>query len=345
MQRGHGATPDDAGKEPDMAKKSTPRNGDGRGRADDAPGRADMAERQGEFNELTQRLGERVKQYRARRGMSRKVLSQQSGVSERYLAQLESGQANVSFNILWNLAVTMNTSVTDLLQDHAIESPDLILAKRLLENLTPEEQSTAYALLRQRFGGAETTTGRVALIGLRGAGKTTLGKLLARHFDVPFIRITTMVEQMAGMDLPEIFLTMGQKGYRRLEYNALQAAISDHEHAVIEAGGSLVSEPETFDLFLNSCFTVWIKASPEEHMRRVMEQGDMRPMEGHQRAMEDLKTILESRKSFYGRADAALDTSGRTVEDCGEELVRMATPFLTKSDSGGNSGSGAKAAQ
>lgn len=291
-----------------------------------------MVERQGEFSNLTRRLGERVKRYRARRGMSRKVLSQQSGVSERYLAQLESGQANVSFNILWNLAGTMNTSVTDLLQDHGNESPDLILAKRLLESLSPEELSIAYNLLRQRFGGAQTTTGRVALIGLRGAGKTTLGRLLATHYDVPFIRITTLVEQMAGMELPEIFLTMGQKGYRRLEYNALQAAISEHEHAVIEAGGSLVSEPETFELFLTSCFTVWIKATPEEHMRRVMEQGDMRPMEGHQRAMEDLKTILEARRNFYGRADAALDTSQRQVEDCVAELVDLCAPFLTKPD-------------
>lgn len=333
-----------------MARKSTPRNDDGRGQAE-APGRAsssertDTTERQAEFSELTQRLGERVKQYRARRGMSRKVLSQQSGVSERYLAQLESGQANVSFNILWNLAVTMNTSVTDLLNDHGAENPDLILAKRLLDNLTPEEQSIAYTLLRQRFGGSEITTGRVALIGLRGAGKTTLGKLVAQHFDVPFIRITPLVEQMAGMDLPEIFLTMGQKGYRRLEYNALQAAISENERAVIEAGGSLVSEPETFDLFLNSCFTVWIKASPEEHMRRVMEQGDMRPMEGHQRAMEDLKAILESRKSFYGRADAMLDTSGRSVEDCEQELVRLSAPFLTKTDNDAPSGSGTTTAQ
>ncbi len=285
------------------------------------------------FATLTQRLGDRVRNYRARRGMSRKVLSQQSGVSERYLAQLETGHANVSFHILWSLAQTMGTPVTDLLEDRPDEGPDLMLAKRLLDGLSMEEQTRAYALLRQHFGHGAGSVTRVALIGLRGAGKTTLGRLLADHFSVPFIRITQLVEQTAGMDLAEIFVTLGQTGYRRLELNAVRTAIAQNPRVVIETGGSLVSEPETFEALLSSCFTVWVKASPQEHMQRVVDQGDTRPMEGHlQRAMEDLETILESRRVFYGRSDAVLDTSQRKINDCASELIRLCTPHLNPDD-------------
>lgn len=289
----------------------------------------DKGEDNGEFAELTRRLGERVRRFRARRGMSRKVLSHLSGVSERYLAQLECGQANVSFQILWNLSQTMDVGVTDLLQDGTDNAPDLVLAKKLLDGLSPEEQSAAYVMLRHRFGGGRAPATCVALIGLRGGGKTTLARILAKHYDVPYIRITKLVEQTAGMELPEIFVTLGQKGYRRLERNALQSALSQYPSAVIETGGSIVSEPETFEMLLSNCFTVWVQASPEEHMERVIAQGDMRPMEGHQqRAMEDLKTILEARSNFYCRADAALDTSGRSIRECADELIDLCNPFL-----------------
>lgn len=281
----------------------------------------------GELALLVRRLGERIKKHRARRGMSRKVLSQQSGVSERYLAQLETGQANVSFQILWALAQTLDTDVAALVEDRADEAQELVLAKRLLERLGPDEVAGAYALLRQRYGG-RAATGRVALIGLRGAGKTTLGRMLARHYDVPFIRITHVVEQMAGMDMPEIFMGMGQKGYRRLEYKAVQATLEQNPRAALETGGSLVSEPRTFDLLLSGCFTVWLQASPREHMDRVYAQGDVRPMEGHQQAMDDLETILDARGSLYGRADAILNTSGRGVGDCARDLIELCAPVL-----------------
>ncbi len=279
---------------------------------------------------LARRLGERVKRLRARRGMSRKVLAQHSGVSERYLAQLENGQANVSFHILWSLAQTMNTSITALIEDRGEDRPDLLAAKRLLEGLAADDLAAAVTLLRQRFRPDRSEIGRVSLVGLRGAGKTTLGRLLAERYGVPFVRITMLVEQMAGMDMPEIFMTMGQKGYRRLECSALQATLERHPHVVIETGGSLVSEPDTYELLLENCFTVWLQASPQEHMQRVFEQGDVRPMEGHRQAMEDLKTMLESRRGLYGRADAVLDTSYRSVEDSAAELARMCAPYLGK---------------
>lgn len=285
-----------------------------------------------DFAEMAHRLGQRVKRYRARRGMSRKVLACQSGVSERYLAQLESGQANVSFNILWSLAQCMGTSVAALIEDREEESPDLAQARRLLESLSPDDQSAAYRLLRGRFAQTRASTGRVALIGLRGAGKTTLGRRLAEHYAVPFVRVTSLVEQGAGMDLAEIFLTLGQKGYRRLEFDALRNAVEQYPRAVLETGGSLVSEPDTFELLLESCFTIWLQASPQEHMARVRAQGDLRPMEASQQAMDDLKAILDSRQSFYGRADAVLDTSGRSIEECAEELIGMCGAHLGTED-------------
>lgn len=295
----------------------------------DAPGMPEGT--QDRLVELARALGDRVRRHRAGRGMSRKVLSQLSGVSERYLAQLESGQANASFNILWSLAQTMGTSITRLVDDQREESPDLVLAKRLLESLDAEEQAAALRLLRLHFARGRTAKGRVALIGLRGAGKTTLGRMLAAHFRMPFIRITALVEQTAGMDMPDIFIAMGQKGYRRLELNALQSTIAQHPRAVIETGGSIVSEPATFELLLSACFTVWVQASPEEHMQRVIEQGDTRPMEGHmQRAMDDLRSILGARSPLYSRADATLSTAGRSPEESARELIALCSRHLSE---------------
>lgn len=290
-----------------------------------------------DFDELVRALGDRVKRLRARRGMSRKVLSEHSGVSERYLAQLESGKANVSFQVLLAIAGSMNIGLTDLLADGGDDSPDLVLAKRFLDGLAPDQHGQALRLLRDHFAPAHAGhTGAVALIGLRGAGKSTLGQLLATHYRVPFIRLGALVEKTAGIDMAEIFLTMGQKGYRRLEYGALQQAIARHPRVVIETGGSIVSEARTFDLLINSCFTVWLRATPEEHMRRVMQQGDLRPMEGSRRAMEDLQAILTARSPFYGRADAQLVTVGRSERDCLAELIGLTEPYLGEDRAGGD---------
>jgi len=285
---------------------------------------------QAEFTAMAKRLGDRVKRFRARRGMSRKDLSQHAGISERYLAQLESGQANVSFNILWLLAQAMDLPIAELIEAETDEHhPDLALARKFLETLSHDQQSEAYVLLRQSFKRGLKLSRRVALVGLRGAGKTTLGQRLAERYGVPFVRVTSVIEQIAGMDMTEILLSMGQKGYRRLEYSALETTIASNAGGVLESGGSLVSEPQTYDLLLRSCFTVWVQASPEDHMRRVMSQGDLRPIESQGRAaMEDLRSILDARRHLYGRADAVLNTSGRSVEQSLEELSRLCSPHL-----------------
>lgn len=277
----------------------------------------------------TAAIGDRVRASRARRGMARKQLSQQSDISERYLAQIESGKANISIVLLHRLARAMLVPLTDLLPDSDPNNLPTPLLE-LLHRLPGHQLDTAFRLLSDHFDAEPHRHAGIALIGLRGGGKTHLGDQLGHALGVPFIRISERVEEMGGMNMGEIMALGGQPAYRRLEREALEHVITHHPLAIIEAGGSLVSEPETFQRLLNCYYTVWIKASPEEHMQRVIAQGDTRPMQGNRRAMDDLKQILIEREEDYRKADYTLDTSGRSVEDCLQELVRVSRPYCTQ---------------
>lgn len=268
-------------------------------------------------------VGERVRAARARRGMTRKILARDSGVSERYLAQLETGQGNISIALLRQVAQAMNLPVADLVREGEDRPIDLTLLIQRLERLGSDEIAEAGRLLADRFGigaGADRSR-RIALIGLRGAGKTTLGRLLAGRLQVPFVEIAKEIETLSGMSLDEIFDLSGQAGYRRYERRALEAALDAHPACVIATGGSIVSEAATFELLLQHCFTVWVQASPAEHMGRVVAQGDMRPMAGNSEAMEDLRRMLQERHNLYSKADAAIDTSGKDEAESLENLV------------------------
>jgi XRE family aerobic/anaerobic benzoate catabolism transcriptional regulator len=262
------------------------------------------------------RVGERVRLGRARRGMSRKVLSQASGVSERYLADLERGAGNASLLVLRQIADALDVGVAQLVGDEPERPVDLTLALHQLERLSPSELVEARRLLVQRFGNARASAqGRIALIGLRGAGKTTLGQRAAAALGVPFVELDREVERASGMELSEIFATHGQAMYRRLERRCLETVIARYDRVVIATGGSLVTEPATYDLLLSSCFVVWLSAAPQEHMGRVLAQGDLRPMAEGPQAMDDLKAILESRSALYAKADAEVDTSSRSEDE------------------------------
>lgn len=270
-------------------------------------------------------VGDRVRAARARRGMTRKILARDSGVSERYLAQLESGQGNMSIALLRQVAQAMNLPVADLVRDGEDRPIDLTLLIQRLERLGPEEIAEAGRVLSERFGagsGADRAR-RIALIGLRGAGKSTLGRLLAAQRDVPFIELAKEIEKISGMSLDKIFDLSGQAGYRRYERRALEEALDQHPSCVIATGGSIVSETATFELLLQHCLTVWVQASPAEHMGRVVAQGDMRPMAGNTEAMEDLRRMLEERHTLYSKADATIDTSGKAEAESLEELVEI----------------------
>lgn len=268
-------------------------------------------------------IGELTRGLRAERGMSRKDLSRHSGISERYLAQLEGGQANISVTLLWHIADALNVAFEELLPSHHAPAIQLKPLLSFLERLTLEQQKAAYSLLRKTFTEAPGPNHGVALLGLRGGGKSTLGSLLARELGLPFVRLGDLIEEQAGMKTAELFSLAGQKGYRRLEHQAVKQVVERGEPVVLETGGSLVSEQQTLNDVLSAFYTVWIRASPEEHMNRVVAQGDFRPMRDSTEAMSDLKRILAEREGYYSAASYVLDTSGRSVEECLRELVEQ----------------------
>lgn len=276
------------------------------------------------------KLGERVRQVRARRGMTRKLLARDSGVSERYLAQLEGGAGNISILLLRRVAAAMGLPLAELI-DEAPERPiEYALARQLLDGLGPAELGPAYQALARSVGrtGDAARGRRIALIGLRGAGKSTLGRRLAERLGVPFVEMAAAIAEESGTSLSEIFSLYGQAAYRRYERRALERAVGAHEAAVIATGGSLVSEAGTFELLLRSCHTIWIAASPAEHMGRVMAQGDLRPMQASREAMADLKRILDTRRALYGKAEAVVDTSARSIDDSFAALLDAAQRLL-----------------
>jgi XRE family aerobic/anaerobic benzoate catabolism transcriptional regulator len=265
--------------------------------------------------EFLQSLGRRVREVRDRRGVTRKLVARDADVSERHLAHLEGGEGNVSIVLLRRIARALNVSLIELLAPDAEDTVEKRLIRRFLERLPQHRLEEVVFRLMRDFGHEESVRRkRFALIGLRGAGKSTLGTRLASELGVPFIELDREVERETGMPVSEMFSLYGQSGYRRIERRTLERVIKANDRLVISTGGGIVSQPETLDLLLGHCFTVWLKARPEEHMARVLAQGDLRPMAGNDEAMEDLKSILEAREVLYSKADAVVDTAGETVE-------------------------------
>jgi XRE family transcriptional regulator, aerobic/anaerobic benzoate catabolism transcriptional regulator len=272
-------------------------------------------------NAFLHALGERVRDARVRRGMTRKILARDSGISERYLAQLEAGQGNTSILLLQRVAAALSLPLAELAREGGERAVERALIDSFLDRLPAAKLAEVRAQLLRAHGSAVADRRkRVALVGLRGAGKSTLGRRFAKEHGVPFVELDREVEVEAGTSLKEIFQLHGQQGFRRYERHALERTLETHDACVIATGGSLVSEPGTYDLLLATCFTVWLKAAPEEHMARVAAQGDYRPMAGNREAMEDLRRILAGRARLYARADAVVDTSGRTIDEAFEAL-------------------------
>lgn len=269
-------------------------------------------------------LGERVRRGRTRRGMSRRALAARAEVSERYLAQLEAGAGNASVLVLQRVAAALGMRVTDLLDDAPDLGIEYQLLLPLLRTLTPTRLGELRHALRAELGLTPGARGRrIALLGLRGAGKSTLGTRLAAHDGVPFIELDREIERRSGTPLEELFLLYGQASYRRHELRCLEEILATHPACVIATGGSLVSEPAAYSLLLSGCLTVWLRASPEEHMARVIAQGDLRPMAGNREAMDDLRRILAERTALYAQADLTLDTAGHSVNEAFAGLLEL----------------------
>jgi XRE family aerobic/anaerobic benzoate catabolism transcriptional regulator len=253
--------------------------------------------------------------------MTRKIVARESDVSERHLAQLEAGEGNISIVLLRRIATALNVSLVELFAPEAEEPNEKQLIQRFLERLPNHRLEDVVSRLMRDFNPEEKLRRkRIALIGLRGAGKSTLGAKLAGEAAIPFIETDREIEKEAGIPLAEIFALYGQSGYRAIERRTLETVLNENERAVLSVGGGVVSEKETFDYLLSHCYTVWIKAQPEEYMRRVMAQGDFRAMAGNDHAMEELRRILEAREPLYRQADMELDTSGSTVEESFSKL-------------------------
>jgi XRE family transcriptional regulator, aerobic/anaerobic benzoate catabolism transcriptional regulator len=278
------------------------------------------------------RIGERVRTLRSRRAMSRRLLAKHSRVSERHLAQLESGKGNVSIVLLRRVAHALGVPLAELVDERPDRTIDLCLLVEFLDRLEPADLAAARSLLVTRFAGisADLRAYRIALIGLRGSGKSTLGSLAAERMQVPFIELDREIELQSGMNLAELFDLFGQETFRRHERAALEAVLQRQRRFILATGGSLVTEPATFELLSSSCRTVWLKADPEEHMRRVVAQGDLRPMADNAAAMEDLVSILSSREPLYAKADLIIDTGRKTPEESLEELLDALGVFETR---------------
>lgn len=269
-------------------------------------------------------LGRRVRDARTVRGLSRKLLSQTSGLSERYIAQLESGQGNVSIILLRRVANAMGVRLDDMIAGQD-SSPEWRLIRDLLREASPEQVALAKSVLSGTSPQQAGQSGgvRVALVGLRGAGKSTLGRLAAERLGWTFVELNAEIERENALSVKEIYAIYGQEGYRRLEQRALRRLTAHPGPLILATSGSIVAEPLTYDLLLQSFVTIWLQARPEEHMQRVRDQGQLESTGDHATALEDLRSVLLSREPLYARASATVDTSGVPVATMLDRLIAM----------------------
>lgn len=276
-------------------------------------------------------LGDRVRSLRAQRGLTRKALARAADVSERHLANLEYGIGNASILVLNQVAAALQCSLAELLGDISTSSPEWLLIRELLEHRSEAELCRVRVAIGELLGTAAVDAARgrrIALVGLRGAGKSTLGRMLADQLEVPFIELSREIETLAGCSVREIHDLYGTNAYRRYERRALEEAVQIYSEVVIATPGGIVSDPATFNELLAHCTTVWLQASPEEHMGRVTAQGDMRPMAASHEAMDDLRRILDGRAAFYSKADLRVDTGGRTPQQAFDALYAAVVPVM-----------------
>ncbi|WP_299295900.1 helix-turn-helix transcriptional regulator [uncultured Tateyamaria sp.] len=269
---------------------------------------------------MIERLATRVRAARTALGMPRRALSDLSGVSPRYLAQIEAGEGNISVILLDRVATALNLRIEDLLSEGGSADGDVARVARLYQSASPAVQGRVRALLAPENPTA-LRAHRICLIGLRGAGKSTLGRMAADKLKLPFVELNDEIEARAGMPLSEVMALYGQDGYRAFEAEAIAQVVAEYDKLILAVAGGIVAEAATYDQVLERFHTVWLRTSPGEHMERVRAQGDLRPMEGNPAAMDQLKSYLTTRTPLYERAHAQVDTASRTVQTSLNDLL------------------------
>ncbi len=282
-----------------------------------------------ELDSFLAQIGGRVRKARAKRGVTRRTLAFDSGVSERYLAKLETGTANPSAAILRQIAHALDYPIGDFIPGTETMPAELSAVVEQLRTIDIARMADVKAILDTNFDAGTTRARRIALIGLRGAGKTSLGRRLSNDLDVPFVELNRLIEADCGAKIGELLALAGQSAFRHHERRCLEQTIATHEYAVIATGGGIVTEPGTFATLLRSCHCIWLQATPEEHMSRVVSQGDMRPMLKNREAMADLKSILKARTPFYERAAIAFDTSSLNEDAAARSLLAVVKRLLS----------------
>lgn len=278
------------------------------------------------IEQFVAKVGERVRAARKQKAISRRVLSEQSGVSQRYLAQLESGSGNISIALLYQIAEALGHSPSWFLGEENPWNSDIHQLVQYYKLASSGQKRRAFQELEPSFG-LSNKGRRICLIGLRGAGKSTLGKLMADELSLEFIELNTLIEEQSGIPVGEVMALYGEEGYRQLERQALDTICETKTAVVLAVSGGIVSEGETYNQLLRTFHTIWIKASPVEHMERVREQGDVRPMAGNPKAMDELKSILTNRENLYSQADFMIDTSHRSIEESKANLLQIINQF------------------
>ena len=271
---------------------------------------------------LVARLASRVAEARKAQRVPRRVLSERSGVSPRYLAQLEAGEGNISILLLQRVAAALDLSVDALLADDAPMDHDAQRVAELYRQAPVALQQKVRGLLAPQ-NPELLRAGRICLVGLRGAGKSTLGELAGEALKIPFVELNQVIEEAADMPLSEVMAFYGQDGYRRMEAEALEAVAARHDRVILAVGGGIVAERATYDQLLAQFHTIWIKTSPPEHMQRVRAQGDLRPMQGNPAAMTQLKELLRLRTPLYNQAEAQVNTANRAVRSSLNDLLTV----------------------
>ena len=279
-----------------------------------------------ESTEFLNGLGQRVRSARAARGMTQKILARDSGVSERYLAQLEAGLGNVSVLVLLSVADALAMPIDLLLRDVEADMPLQREAVELIAHMGESDLQEAVNWLREKVPDRQVTgrAQRIGLIGLRGAGKSTLGRIMAERMGFPFVELNRIIEADYGGSLDDLFSLAGQPAYRRYEARCLARVLDEHESVVIATGGGIVANDSAFEVLLARTHTMWIQARPQEHVSRVVAQGDLRPMADNREVMRDLRQILTARESAYNRALAAFDTSGQSIVESADKVLLLA---------------------